>query len=45
MPTKDIEAIEEQVEVTKTPAKRRKQIFQRAVKRDYQRRDIGQKTR
>lgn len=45
MPTKDIDVEEEQVEITKTPAKRRKQVFQRAVKRNYQRHDVGQKTR
>lgn len=49
MSTKDIEAVEEQVEqvdqVERTPTKRRKQNFHRAVKRNYQRHDTGQKTR
>tara|TARA_R110002096_G_C14661910_1_gene728338 strand:+ start:24607 stop:24744 length:138 start_codon:yes stop_codon:yes gene_type:complete len=45
MPTKDIE-VEEQTEISEKPAvKRRKQNFRRAVKRNYQRHDIGQKTR
>ena len=34
-----------EIELVTPPSKKRKQIFYRAVKRDYQRRDIGQKNR
>ena len=47
MPTETIIEDEDQVEEQKksSVAKKRKQIFQRAIKRDYQRHDIIQKTR
>ena len=35
----------QEVEDQEKPAKKRKQIFQRAVKRDYQRQNFSQKTR
>jgi len=40
----DLEQIEDEIQVEK-PKKRNKQVFHRAIKRDYQRQNFCQKTR